>query len=158
VLYIDNLNIQPQNRNRMFKSLIEFVGQTVGSSAEAEVIAYNRSLKTKQKFTSEAGRIVGALEDIERETGGGTSLAGERRDAVQRINDAKSVAEAQQIARTYARSVVNDIQFDVDAMKEVFAGLAGISGRKIFVYVSEGLPATAGAELYDVIQTKFRET
>jgi len=156
ILYIDNLNIQPQNRNRMFKSLKEFVTQSVGSRAEAEVITYNRSLKTKQKFTNEAGLIVGALEDIERETGGGTSLVGERRDSVQRINDAQSVDEATQIARTYARSLVNDIQFDVDAIKSTLNSLAGIDGRKIFLYVSEGLPSSAGYELFDTIQRKFR--
>src|ERR1700693_3594104 len=50
VLFIDNLNIQPQNRNRMFKSLEEFVTQTVGPLAEAEIITYNRSLKTKHKL------------------------------------------------------------------------------------------------------------
>ncbi len=157
VLYIDNLNIQPQNRNRMFKRLKEFVGQTVGPRAEAEVITYNRSLKTKQRFTSEAGQVLGALDDIEKETGGGTSLVSERRDAVQRINDATSPDEAMQIARTYSRSLVNDLQFDIDAMKQVFEGLGGLSGRKVFVYVSEGLPSTAGAELYDTIQSKFRE-
>src|SRR5260370_40376856 len=153
---MDNLNIQRQNRSRMFKSLKEFVTQSVGSRAEAEVITYNRSLKTKQKFTNEAGLILGALEDIERETGGGTSLVGERRDAVQRINDAQSEGEATQIARTYARSLVNDIQFDVDAIKSTLNSLAGIDGRKIFLYVSEGLPSTAGYELFDTIQRKFR--
>jgi VWFA-related protein len=156
ILYIDNLNIQPQNRNRMFKSLKEFVMQTVGSRAEAEVITYNRSLKTKQRFTNEAGMIVGALEDIERETGGGTSLVGERRDSVQRINEAQSVDEATQIARTYARSLVNDIQFDVDAIKSTLNSLAGIDGRKVFLYVSEGLPSSAGYELFDTIQRKFQ--
>jgi VWFA-related protein len=156
ILYIDNLNIQPQNRNRMFKSLKEFVAQTVGSRAEAEVIAYNRSLKTKQKFTNEAGLIVGALEDIERETGGGTTLVGERRDALQRINETQSPDEATQIARTYARSLVNDVQFDVDAIKSTLNSLAGVDGRKVFLYVSEGLPATAGYELFDTIQQKFR--
>ncbi len=54
VLFIDNLNIQPQNRNRMFKSLEEFVKQTIGARAEGMVVSYNRSLKVRRKFTSEA--------------------------------------------------------------------------------------------------------
>ena len=33
--------------------------------------------------------------------------------------------------------------------------LAGVEGRKIFLYVSEGLPASAGAELFDAITRKF---
>ena len=37
-------------------------------------------------------------------------------------------------------------------------GLAGIEGRKIFIYVSEGLPQEAGAELYDTVQRKYTTT
>jgi VWFA-related protein len=155
IIYIDNLNIQPNNRNRMFKRLKEWVQQSVGPRAEAEVISYNRSLKTRQKFTSEPGIVVGVLEDIERETGGGTPLAGDRKDAIQRINDAKSPAAAIQVAKTYAQALRNDMEFTVDAIKSTMNSLAGLEGRKIFIYVSEGLPQTAGAELYDAIQRKF---
>lgn len=157
VIYVDNLNIQPQNRNRMFKRLKEFVPETIGSRAEAEVVTYNRSLKVKRKFTSDANDIVGALEDIERETGGGTTLVGERRDALQRINEAQTADEATQIARSHSRSLRNDLEFAVDAIKNTLNSLAGLEGRKVFVYVSEGLPSTAGLELYDAIQRKFRE-
>ena len=157
VLYIDNLNIQPQNRNRMFGKLKDFVTQNVGPRAEAEVIAYNRSLKVKRKFTSDPTEILAALEEIERETGGGTSLAGERRDALHRIDESQSAADALNTARQYARSLRNDIEFDVDAIKNTLNGLAGIKGRKILVYVSEGLPATAGIELFDAVQKKYQQ-
>ena len=155
IIYIDNLNIQPQNRNRMFKRLKEWVQQSIGPRAEAEVISYNRSLKTRQKFTSEAGIVVGVLEDIERETGGGTPLAGDRKDAIQRINDSQSEAQAISIADTYSKALRNDLEFTVDAIKNTLNGLAGIEGRKILIYVSEGLPQEAGAELYDTIQRKY---
>jgi VWFA-related protein len=157
ILYIDNLNIQPINRNRMFKQLKEFVAQNVGSRAEAEVITYNRSLKTKRKFTQDGTEVVAALEEIEHETGAGTNMVGERRDALHRIDESQSPDEALNIARQYARSLRNDIQFDVDAIKQTLNALAGIKGRKIFVYVSEGLPATAGMELFDAVQQKYKE-
>ena len=65
-------------------------------------------------------------------------------------------AGAIQTARSYSRSLRNDLQFTVDAVKNTLNGLAGVDGRKIFVYVSEGLPSTAGAELFDQIQRKFQ--
>ncbi len=157
VLFVDNLNIQPQNRNRMFGRLKEFIAQNVGPRAEAELITYNRSLKTKRKFTSDGTEIVAGLEEIERETGGGTTTVGERRDALQRINESKSAEEGLSIARQYARALRNDMQFDTDAIKQTINALAGIQGRKILVYVSEGLPATAGMELYDAVQQKYKE-
>jgi hypothetical protein len=59
------------------------------------------------------------------------------------------------VARSYARSLRNDLEFAVDAIKNTLNGLAGVEGRKIFLYVSEGLPATAGLELYDAVSKKF---
>lgn len=155
VVYIDNLNIQPQNRNRMFKRLKEFISANVGPQAEAMVVTYNRSLKVKRRFTSEKGDVLAAIEQTEMETGGGTTLAGERRDAIARINDAQSEDQAIRTARSYSQSLRNDLQFTVDAFKTSLNGLAGVEGRKIFLYVSEGLPASAGAELFDTIQKKF---
>jgi hypothetical protein len=89
------------------------------------------------------------------DTGGGTPQASERRDALARINEARSENEALHIARSYAQSLRNDLEFAVDAMKTTLNGLAGVEGRKIFVYVSEGLPASAGAELFDAVSQKF---
>lgn len=155
VVYIDNLNIQPQNRNRMFKRLKEFISANVGPQAEAMVVTYNRSLKVKRRFTSEKGDVLAAIEQTELETGGGTTLAGERRDAITRINEAQTEDQAIRIARTHSQSLRNDLQFTVDAFKTSLNGLAGVEGRKIFIYVSEGLPASAGAELFDTIQKKF---
>jgi VWFA-related protein len=155
VVYIDNLNIQPQNRNRMFKRLKEFISTSVGAQAEAMVVTYNRSLKVKRRFTSEKGDVLNAIEETELETGGGTPLAGERRDAISRINEAQSEEQAIRLARTYSQSLRNDLEFAVDAIKTTLNGLAGVEGRKIFIYVSEGLPAQAGAELFDTIQKKF---
>jgi VWFA-related protein len=158
IVYIDNLNIQPQNRNRMFKRLKEFLQKAVGPRSEAMVVTYNRSLKVKRKFTSDANDVLAAIEETERDTGGGTSLASERRDALQRISEARSAYEALGTARMYARSLRNDLEFAVDGLKTTLNSLAGMEGRKVFLYVSEGLPATAGVELFDLIQTKFRES
>ena len=157
ILFVDNLNIQPQNRNRMFKRLKEFVQQTVGKQAEAMVVTFNRSLKVRRKFTTDPAEILNVLDQIEGETGGATSQVGERKDTLQRINDAQSASQAEQMARQYAQAYRNDLEFTVDALRDTINGLAGIPGRKVLVYMSEGLPATVGLEMYDTIQQKFRE-
>ena len=158
VFYIDNLNIQPNNRNRMFKRLKEFIPQAVGPNAEGMVVTYNRSLKVRRPFTSDANDLVGAIENIELDTGGGTTQAGERRDAIQRVDQSKSVTEAIGIARSYAQSLRNDLEFTVDGIKSTLDSLAGVPGRKNFVYISEGLPATAGYEIYEAIREKYQQT
>jgi VWFA-related protein len=157
VFYVDNLNIQPQNRNRMFKRLKEFVATAIGPNAEGMVVTFNRSLKVRQKFTTEPGQILGALEQIELETGGGTNTVGERKDTLERIADAKTSGEATDYAKNYARSLRNDMEFTIDAIKQTLDSLAGVDGRKSFLYMSEGLPASVGYELFEAIRDKFQD-
>ncbi len=158
IFFIDNLNIQPQNRNRMFKRLKEFIPQAIGPNAEGMVVTYNRSLKVRRPFTSDANDLVAAIESIELDTGGGSTQVGERRDALRRVDESKSVMDANATARTYAQSLRNDIEFTVDNIKSTIDALAGVPGRKNFLYVSEGLPASAGFEIYEAIREKYKET
>jgi VWFA-related protein len=157
VFYVDNQNIQPQNRNRMFKSLKEFIRTSIGPNAEGMVVSYNRSVKVRKAFTNDPNELLGAIEDIELDTGGGTNYQSERRDAIQKIGDAKSSTEAQSFAKTFAQSQRNDLEFTVDAITATINSLAGLQGRKNFIYMSEGLPATAGLELYEAIREKFQD-
>jgi VWFA-related protein len=157
VFYIDNQNIQPQTRNRMFKRLKEFIQQSVGPNAEGMIVTYARSLKVRKSFTSHPNELVATLEDIELDTGGGTNTVSDQRDALQRINDAKSSTEAMNYAQQYSKSLRNDLEFTTDALVDTIASLAGLQGRKNLIYVSEGLPAMAGLELYEAIRQKFQD-
>ena len=157
VFYIDNQNIQPQNRNRMFKRLKEFITEAIGPNAEGMVVTYARSVKVRKSFTTEPNELIGALENIELDTGGGTNYQSDRRDAMQRIADSKSSTEAQSYAENFSKSLRNDLEFTVDGITSTINSLAGLQGRKNFVYVSEGLPATAGLELYEAIREKYQD-
>ncbi len=157
VFYVDNQNIQPQNRNRMFKRLKEFIPEAIGPNAEGMVVTYNRSVKIRKGFTNDPKELLAAIEDIELDTGGGTNYQSERRDAISKIGDSKSSNEAQSFAKTYSQALRNDLQFTVDAIQSTINSLAGLQGRKNFMYISEGLPATAGLELYEAIREKFQD-
>jgi VWFA-related protein len=157
VFYIDNQNIQPQSRNRMFKRLKEFIQQSVGPNAEGMIVTYARSLKVRKNFTSHPNELVATLEEIELDTGGGTNTVSDQRDALQRINDAKSSTEAMNYAQQYSKSLRNDLEFTTDALVDTITSLAGLQGRKNLIYVSEGLPAMAGLELYEAIREKFQD-
>ncbi len=157
LFYIDNQNIQPQTRNRMFKRLKEFIQESVGPNAEGMIVTYSRSLKVRKSFTSHPNELIGTLEEIELDTGGGTNSASDLKDALQRINESKSSSEAQNYAQNYSKEVRNDVEFTTDALVSTISSLAGLQGRKNLVYVSEGLPQTAGLELFEAIREKFQD-
>jgi VWFA-related protein len=158
VFYVDNLNIQPMNRNRMFRRLKEFVPTVIGPNSEGMVVTFNRSLKVMRPFTSDANDILGAISQIELDTGGGTTTIGEWKDTLARIADAKTSDAAISAARTYAQAVRNDMEFTIDAIKQTLDSMAGLQGRKSLLYMSEGLPQSVGLELFEAIRDKFQDT
>lgn len=158
VFYVDNLNIQAINRNRMFKRLKEFVPQVIGPNAEGMVVTFNRSLKVRRQFTSDVNDLLGAIEQIELESDGGTTAKGEWKDTLDKISNSKTSTEAMGAVQMYAQSVRNDMEFTIDAIKETIDSMSGLQGRKSLLYMSEGLPASAGYELFNVIREKFQDT
>ena len=74
VVYIDNFNIRPFNRNRVFRRLREFLHQSVEPGDRVMLVSYDRSLHIRQPFTSEPALVSSALFDMEKLTGAGLFL------------------------------------------------------------------------------------
>lgn len=158
IIYIDNLNIHPLHRTRVFQSIIPFLEKAIGPNAEGMVVTFNRTLKVRQGFTSEKGMLIGALENVMGESGGAQTITQQREAAIERINEMKGQGEAMNFATETARAMNDDLRYTIDGLKTTIDGLAGVDGRKILVYVSDGLPQRVGEELFDTIQNKFRNS
>jgi len=157
VIFIDNLSLQPGNRNRVFRKLEEWVREAVKGDTEAMIVVWNHSLKIRRKFTNDGRDLSDILAQIEEESGLGSNRASSRRDLIKEIDDSTDVSSAVQSARTWANEYVNDMNFTIDAMKSTIANLAGIEGRKIMIHVSDGLPQAAGAEIWKYISDKYHQ-
>jgi len=158
VIYIDNLNIHPLHRTRVFQSIFPFIEKAIGPNAEGMVVTFNRSLKVRQGFTSEKGMIIGALEKVMGESGGAQTITQQREAALDRINEMKTQGDAINYAQEVARSMDDDLRYTIEGLKRTIDSLAGVEGRKILVYVSDGLPQAVGEEMFDTIQTKFHNS
>lgn len=157
VVYIDNFNLRPFNRNRVMRELRAFIGNKLSPGDQLMLATYDRELHIRRTFTSDPSLIASALLDLEKISAQGVHADSERRDALQRIQDSESVAQAETIARTYAESTFNDLSFSVDGLKKLVDALAGMPGRKAVVYVSDGLPMIAGQDVFYAVQNKFGE-
>ena len=115
VIYIDNFNLRPFNRNRVMRELRAFIGQKLGKDDQLMLVTYDRELHIRRTFTSDPGLIAAAMLDLEKISAQGVHADSERRDVLQRIDDAQSVAEAEGHARTYAQSTYNDLQLEMRA-------------------------------------------
>ncbi len=158
IVFIDNLHLTPFNRNRVLRNVQDFLRSALKENVEAMVVTWNRSLKVRRKFTSDGRDLADVLKQIEEESALGLTTISERRDLLQQIDEADNIDQAMGRARSYAQSLENDLKFTFDALKTTMTQLAGVDGRKILVHVSEGLPQSPGAEIWQYVQDRFRST
>ena len=158
VVYVDNFNIRPFNRNRVFRRLRTFLREHVTEDDRVMLVSYDRSLNLRQPFTNDASLINSALFELEDVSGHGVHADSERRRLLQAIEDAEEPADAMLQLRPYAESLYNDLSFTLDALEEMIESLAGLEGRKAILYVSDGVPMKAGEELFYMVQQKFGYT
>ncbi len=157
VIYIDNFNLRPFNRNRVMRELRAFIGHNLSKDDQLMLVTYDRELHVRRTFTSDPSLIAAAMLDLEKISAQGVHADSERRDALQRISESDNVAQAESIARTYAQSAYNDLAFSVSSLKKLIDSLAGMPGRKAVVYVSDGLQMIAGQDVFYAVQNKYGE-
>jgi VWFA-related protein len=141
----------------VMRELRAFIGHKLSKDDQLMLVTYDRELHVRRTFTSDPSLIASAMLDLEKISAQGVHADSERRDTLQRIQEAQNVAEAEAAARNYAQSTYNDLAFSVDAIKKLVDSLAGMPGRKAVVYVSDGLPMIAGQDVFYAVQNKYGE-
>jgi VWFA-related protein len=157
IVYIDNFNIHPFNRNRVMRELRVFLNEKLDRDDQVMLATYDRSLHIRHSFTSDPGAIAGALSELEKLSGHAVHHDSERRDALRNIEESRSVIEGMNHARSYAQSTYNDLSFSISALKDIVDSLAGMPGRKAVLYVSDGLQMRAGEDVFYAVQDKYGE-
>jgi VWFA-related protein len=168
VLYIDNENLRPLDRNRVLRSVREFVIDNLADPVRMMVISYERSLKVEQPFTTDARAVTDALRDMKRVTGGRVEMDNRRRELLEKINEVANEAATDtgygqqtrlmQDIFGYAQEELNDLTFTLRAFNQVIGMLSGLDGRKSLVYVSSGLPMSPGLGLMHQYAMSFQDS
>lgn len=155
VVYVDNWNIKPFNRNRVFTGIREFLRTRLGREDRVMLMTFDREPHVRRTFTSDPAIIASALFDLERLSANGTRQDSDRREILRELADMEDANRAIGRARMYAESLHNDLMFSIDSLKNTVSSLAGLPGRKAILYVSDGLPLVAGEDVFHAIQEKF---
>ena len=158
VVYINNFNIRPFNRNRVFRRLREFLNDQLNPGDRVMLVSYDRSIHVRHPFTSDPQLVANALFDLETVTGHAVHLDSDRRDLIRDIEEAETVGEVDWRVRQYAEGLTNDLQFSIDALKEIIDSMAGLPGRKALLYVSDGLPMIPAEDMYYALSQKFQDS
>jgi VWFA-related protein len=160
--YIDNENVSPLNRNRVLGHVRDFVYSRVKPPDQAMLMAYQRSLKVLQPFTSDPEEILEALRKVKVYTGGRTITNSDRKDIEGQIKDEyegnQDTDRLLGVIRQFAQEQGNNLKFTIGALKQTITMMSGLPGRKVLVYVSDGLPMVPGLELYTALEDQFSDT
>jgi len=166
VLYIDNQNLDPLDRNRVLSQTRDFVRTSLHPPAQMMVVAYQRSFEVLQEFTSDPAEVLKALRLVRTYTGGRTERDSSRQDIVDRMQRVESERRAgssrsgmggqsggewneiYNLIDNFAKESVNDLQFTLDSLRQIITSLTGLPGKKGVIYVSNGLPMIPGMELF----------
>jgi VWFA-related protein len=157
VVYVDQQNITPISRNKMFRYLRQFLNTKLDRDDRVMLVTYNRSLKVVRPFTSDPQLVADATYELEKHTGGRSMQNSERIDVLKDIDEGRDCQMSFGRAKLYAESVFNDLQFTLDGLRAAVDQLAGVPGRKALLYLSEGLPMRAGEDIFWAIDERFRE-
>ncbi len=158
VIYVDNLNLRPFNRNRALRYVRSFLRNRLRPGDEVMLVTYERALHVRHQFTSDPEIISSALYEVEEMSGMGVHADSDRRDILRDVYEADSMGLVRGRATQYAESLYSDLRFTLDALKELVDTLAGLPGRKAVLYVSDGLPMRAGEDVFHALDDRFRSS
>ena len=154
IVYIDNYNLDPIERDRVLPALETFLGRTLQTGDQAMIVTFKRSLDVRQPFTDQLAQLRSALGTLRKESGLAVVRDRERADTLQQIDQAGSGSSALTYARQYAEEQMNGVGYTVDALQRLIDTLAGLPGRKALLHVSSGIPMLAGEEMFHAVAEK----
>ena len=157
VLYVDNRNMAPVHRTRVFRQLVDFLHDVVGAGDEVMLVSYDGAVKIEEQFSDDVRSLTRRLLDLSEHSGASTGFARDREDILRAIEQAGSTAEVVGRVTSEARSLQSDLRFTVSALRDTIHSLAGLPGRKAVVYVSDGLPLVPGRDLFYAMQNRFAD-
>jgi VWFA-related protein len=156
VLFIDNLNLQPFSRNRVFSRLRELLRDVVTDGAQVMLVSHDRALQVRVPFTTDISRVNDELLEMEDDSGMAVQRFEERRIALDEIAESSSEHRALSVAHRFAETEFFDVEGTIGKVHDLVETIGGLRGRKAIVYVSEGIPMVAGEDLFYAANEKYR--
>jgi VWFA-related protein len=163
---VDNDNLRPLDRNRVINQAREFIRNNVEPPVSMMVVENARRLKVVQEFTTEPDEVLGALRSLKMNTGGRTSRDSARADfydELSRYQEGQSTSQTQSFGRArslafgFAEEEQNALQFTLGAIREAVNIMSGLPGKKMILYISNGLPMIPGIDLFYAMSNTFRD-
>lgn len=176
VVYINQLDLTPQGRNRILRELKGRIGDALRPGDLAMVIAFDGRARILQELTADSAELEAAVEQAMASAPPGAQGAATFRNILQSLAAVDLNEEALRAVggdtdglvfrarsllgeiRAYAEQQVASTRRSVDGLRDVIGWLGSVPGRKALLYVGDGLPLQPAAPLFEAWRSRFEFT
>jgi len=160
VLFIDDLHLNQHEKKRSLDGLRTFVKQHIGPGTAAMLVSCDGSLHVLCRFTEKSEPLISAIDAFEQRPAHVSEFQRERHELLNYIDEQRAicqdpnqsracVAEAiPQRIETLAQLEAHMVAQTTDSLSYMTSAISGLDGRRVLVYVSDGLSMQPGAEVY----------
>lgn len=153
VLFVDDVNTEPQSRGRILQSLGGFLRRELAPGDEVMLVRYDQKLDIRRSFTPDLAQIEADLAALEKLSSDAKKYEESRNHAIDDIIEAIYAGDgwgpmAESRIASWAEQEGAVVKGALDGLDSVVSWLAGVPGRKAILYVSDGLPLAPGDDLF----------
>ncbi|HEV2853084.1 MAG TPA: VWA domain-containing protein [Thermoanaerobaculia bacterium] len=153
VVFVDDVNTEPQSRGRILQSLSGFLRRELAPGDEVMLVRYDQKLDIRRSFTKDLGQIEADIAALEKLSSDAKKYEESRDHAIDDIIEAIYAGDgwgpmAESRIGAWAEQESAVVKGALDGLDSVVSWLAGVPGRKAILYVSDGLPLAPGDDLF----------
>jgi VWFA-related protein len=157
MVLVDNANLKPSHRRRVFRSLREFLASDAATGARIAVASYGPTLVLHSDFLSDHATIGKILDDLEKTAEQQPNNELERRAILSAMTSgfgSRGPIEGTQQEvlvrlRAYAQEEHQRGLVALANLERFVNTLGGVPGRRALFYVADGIPLRPGAEFFE---------
>lgn len=167
IFYFDNWHLHPMSRNWSEKKLEPFIQNNFsqGGNNQGMVVCLDQKLEILQELTSNKGELLQAINQVKKRTGQSLLRIKEREDLQRELNQIiadpgirdkfENYERAFSFARNFVEAAKNDLEYSLKSLSAFMSYLTGIEGKKILIYMSDGLPLNPSEEVFGFLDQAF---
>jgi VWFA-related protein len=151
VVFVDNDNLRPVDRNRVLRQVKDFLGSAVGPRDRVMLVTHDQGVSVRRPLSAGRESLAADLAKLEKLAARGALRDSHFRRTVETI-ETVGCDDAPPVARAYAEEIANDARMTLRALASVVESLAGIEGRKTILYVSDGAAMHPGEDIFQMLE------
>ena len=159
MVYIDNNNLTPTDRNRLLPFLRNFLSVQLSPYDRAMLAVYDQGrFEVALPFTTEAWRVAEATGEVAGVVGGRDRAESQRLDILREIDDDNVhmyYNAVMELIRDFAARVRSEVDASIVNLENAIRTMAGLPGRKAVLYISNGLPMRPAEDLFRALEERF---